>query len=43
MTGATAQQKTGQVRVTVYRAVATMRNAPNTAVRSWRLRHNAEH
>ncbi|MDY0810586.1 tyrosine recombinase XerC [Kitasatospora purpeofusca] len=35
-----AQQKAGRGRVTIYRVVATLRNALNHAVRSWRLRYN---
>ncbi len=36
----TAQLAAGRGRVTVYRAVSTLRNALNVAVRSWRLRYN---
>jgi integrase len=35
-----AQLTAGRGRVTVYRAVSTLRNALNAAVRSWRLRYN---
>ncbi|MFB7666700.1 tyrosine-type recombinase/integrase [Kitasatospora sp. NPDC056138] len=39
-----AQQEADRGRVTVYRVVATLRNALSAAVRSWRLRYNpAEH
>ncbi|MFE1320922.1 tyrosine-type recombinase/integrase [Kitasatospora phosalacinea] len=34
------QQEAGRGRVTVYRVMATLRNALNAAVRSWRLRYN---
>ncbi|MER6398417.1 tyrosine-type recombinase/integrase [Kitasatospora sp. NPDC001603] len=38
------QLEANRGRVTVYRAVSTLRNALNAAVRSWRLRYNpAEH
>ncbi|MFG3056256.1 tyrosine recombinase XerC [Kitasatospora sp. NPDC048239] len=36
----TAQLEAKRGRVTVYRAVSTLRNALNAAVRSWRLRYN---
>ncbi|MFF2142275.1 hypothetical protein [Kitasatospora sp. NPDC058190] len=36
----TAQLEAKRGKVTVYRAVSTLRNALNAAVRSWRLRHN---
>ncbi|WP_406194741.1 site-specific integrase [Kitasatospora sp. NBC_01560] len=36
----TAQLEAQRGRVTVYRAVSTLRNALNAAVRSWRLRYN---
>ncbi|WP_371478879.1 hypothetical protein [Kitasatospora sp. NBC_00315] len=36
----TAQLAANRGRVTVYRAVSTLRNALNAAVRSWRLRYN---
>ncbi|WP_052681730.1 tyrosine-type recombinase/integrase [Saccharothrix sp. ST-888] len=36
----TAQVEAKRGRVTVYRAVSTLRNALNAAVRSWRLRYN---
>ncbi len=36
----TAQLAAGRGRVTIYRAVSTLRNALNHAVRSWRLRYN---
>ncbi|MBV6703079.1 site-specific integrase [Kitasatospora aureofaciens] len=36
----TAQLKANRGLVTVYRAVSTLRNALNAAVRSWRLRYN---
>ncbi|WP_328954437.1 tyrosine-type recombinase/integrase [Kitasatospora purpeofusca] len=39
-TWVSAQQKAGRGRVTIYRVVATLRNALNHAVRSWRLRYN---
>ncbi|MFD7734785.1 hypothetical protein ACFV6F_30940 [Kitasatospora phosalacinea] len=35
-----AKQEAGSGHVTTYRVVATLRNALNAAVRSWRLRYN---